>query len=193
MTLAGWPASDETWKVPYEAESAAVRTVLSRLRGDAPVVVVNKPDYFGEASSISTRIVQTQADTDAEIRRSEYARRLPRDTQGYPRTYGRGPPPSPTTPSGNGDTRGSASRPMATTSRAWSCSSGVCWRTARAAGTTSVARRRTRQPPDASRHEPHDNEGLQEQHKAARRPTTRHRRATSPASLGGIFPAASPA
>lgn len=37
-------------------------------------------------------LVQTQADTDADFRRSEYARQLPPDTNGYARTYGRRPP-----------------------------------------------------------------------------------------------------
>ncbi len=37
-------------------------------------------------------LVQTQADTDADFRRSEYARQLPPDTNGYARTFGRRPP-----------------------------------------------------------------------------------------------------
>lgn len=37
-------------------------------------------------------LVQTQADTDAGLRRAEYARQLPPDTNGYARTFGRRPP-----------------------------------------------------------------------------------------------------
>ncbi len=86
-------------------------------------------------------LVQTHADTDADFRRSEYARQFPPDTKGYARTYDRRPPGRPTTPSAGSDTPGSASPPTATTSRA-------CWRTARADGTTSGSTHTTRPPPD---------------------------------------------
>jgi len=93
-------------------------------------------------------LVQTQADTDADFRRSEYARQLPPDTQGYARTFGRRPPAE--SDNAQREQRYTWKRIPATamTSRASSCSSGACWRTARADGTTSGSTHTTRPPPD---------------------------------------------
>jgi len=93
-------------------------------------------------------LVQTQADTDADFRRSEYAASSPRTPRGTPGPSDAARPPSPTTPSVSSGTPGSASPPTAMTSRASSCSSGACWRTARADGTTSGSTHTTRPPPD---------------------------------------------
>ena len=57
VTRAGWSGNSLPWREPYDEKTAEVIDTLRTLRLDEPVLVPGEAPFFGDRSTISTRIV----------------------------------------------------------------------------------------------------------------------------------------